>query len=242
MKICGFQKTTLLDYPQHVAATVFTGGCNFRCPFCHNAGLAMANIKLPDSNVDDNVFPEEEVFAHLKKRRNILDGVCITGGEPTLQPDLEEFIGRIRALGYKVKLDSNGYCPDILRKLLERGLLDYIAMDVKASKANYARAAGLDGGTGFSIERIEDSVALIKGSGIAYEFRTTAVKGLHTVEEFDDIARWLEGSEAYFIQSYKADGDILQGDGLGSFTTDELRRMRELASKYISHVELRGVE
>ena len=241
MRIYGFQKTTLLDYPEHVAATVFTGGCNFRCPFCHNVGLVLMNSDSGLHNEED-MFSEEEVFEHLKKRKGVLDGVCITGGEPTLQPDLEEFIRKVHALGYKVKLDSNGYYPHVLERLLRQGLLDYIAMDIKASKENYAKAAGLEGQEGFSIGYIEDSISFIKDSGVPYEFRTTAVKGLHTVDEFEDIGRWLEGCRAYFIQSYKESEDILQGSGLDKFTVDELKQMKELAGKYISKVELRGVE
>ena len=251
MKIYGFQKTTLLDYPEHVAATIFTGGCNFRCPFCQNAGL----VDLRGGRqiiYDTDVIYEEDVLAHLKKRQGILDGVCITGGEPTLQPDLEEFICKVRELGYKVKLDSNGYRPEVLRHLLEQELLDYVAMDVKASRENYARVVGLErnetelegqqGDKRFHLERIEESIAILKDSGIPYEFRTTAVKGLHTVEEFEEIGRWLAGSRVYFIQSYREDGKILNGAGLESFSSEELREMQRLAGKYIARVELRGIE
>lgn len=247
MKIYGFQKTTLLDYPEHVAATVFTGGCNFRCPFCQNAGLVTMRgaAREPAAGFEETsgmpAVSEEEFFAHLKKRRGILDGVCITGGEPTLQPDLEDFIRKIRELGYRVKLDSNGYRPEVLKHLLGQGLLDYVAMDVKASRENYAKAAGL-ADSGFVPERIEESIRLLRESGIPYEFRTTAVKGLHTVEEFEEIGRWLAGSRAYFIQSYSGDGDILDGAGLGSFAVEELRAMQRLAGKYLAKVELRGVE
>jgi pyruvate formate lyase activating enzyme len=233
MKIYGFQKTTLLDYPEHVAATLFTGGCNFRCPFCQNGGLVR-------DFADSACVPEEEVFAHLKKRQGILDGVCITGGEPTLQPDLEDFLRRVRDLGYQIKLDSNGYRPEVLRRLLEQGLLDYVAMDIKASRDNYARVAGLQ--ENFNIERIEESIALLQNSGIPYEFRTTAVKGLHTVAEFAEIGRWLAGSRAYFIQSYRDGAEVLDGAGLESFSDAELMEMARLARNSIDRVELRGVE
>lgn len=246
MKIYGFQKTTLLDYPEHVAATIFIGGCNFRCPFCQNAGLVMPRgADMPGQNSQlgrgISTIPEEDVFAHLDKRRGILDGVCITGGEPTLQPELEAFIRKIRGMGYRIKLDSNGYRPEVLKHLLEQGLLDYVAMDVKASRENYAKAAGL-ADSAFVLEHIEESIRLLQVCGIPYEFRTTAVKGLHTVEEFDKIGRWLAGSRAYFIQSYSGDGDILDGAGLGSFAVEELQTMRRLAGKYLDRVELRGVE
>ena len=280
MKIYGFQKTTLLDYPEHVAATVFTGGCNFRCPYCQNGGLVLCPGKY-------GAVPEEEVWRHLEKRKGILDGVCITGGEATLQPDLEAFIRKVKEMGYAVKLDTNGYRPEVLKRLLEEGLLDYVAMDVKASKENYARAVGLgkqdtaggtklrladeaggdrpedeaggdrpevwavgrierdDRGSGvgeFDIGRIETSVDLLKNSGIPYEFRTTAVKGIHTVEEFERIGEWLRGSRAYFIQNYREEGEILRGEGLSGFSVEELREIVRLAGKNVTRVELRGVD
>ena len=259
MKIYGLQKTTLLDYPEHVAATIFTGGCNFRCPFCQNAGLVLMGESMEAL--------EEEVFSHLRKRQGILEGLCITGGEPTLQPDLREFIERVKELGYAVKLDTNGYRPEVLADLLRRGLLDYVAMDIKASKGNYARAVGLErqnrgeedgdrmpcGRSGFMVERIEESVRLLQDSGIPYEFRTTAVKGLHTVEEFAEIGRWLAGSRAYFIQNYEEQGEILGkvakgtgsvalAEGFESFSIKELEQAARLAGQYIRRVELRGVE
>ncbi|MBR1852087.1 MAG: anaerobic ribonucleoside-triphosphate reductase activating protein [Lachnospiraceae bacterium] len=273
MKIYGFQKTTLLDYPEHVAATVFTGGCNFRCPYCQNGGLVLCPGQYGE-------VPEEEVWRHLEKRKGILDGVCITGGEATLQPELETFIRRVKEMGYAVKLDTNGYRPEVVRGLLDAGLLDYVAMDVKASKGNYPRAVGLMGRAagrkaeifaderedrdrredrdgredrdrkedresaagGFDIGRIEESVELLKNSGISYEFRTTAVKGIHTVEEFERIGEWLAGCRAYFIQNYRADGEILQGEGLAGFSSEELKEMAQLAGKHVTRVELRGVE
>ncbi len=203
MEIHGFNKTTLLDYPEHVAATVFTGGCNFRCPFCQNGGLVLQPTEQPK-------VPEEEVFAHLMKRQGILEGLCITGGEPTLQPGLEEFIRKVKTLGYAVKLDTNGYRPETLRHLLEEGLLDYVAMDVKASKRKYTYMTGMsECGLGFELEKIEESVELLKSCGIPYEFRTTAVKGMHSVEEFEEIGKWLAGSRAYYLQNYQESGEIL---------------------------------
>ena len=258
MEIHGFNKTTLLDYPGHVAATVFTGGCNFRCPFCQNGSL----VREPESQP---LIPEEEALAHLRKRRGILEGVCITGGEPTLERDLREFILKCRVLGYLVKLDTNGYRPEILRELLQEKILDYVAMDIKASPVNYGRAAGCPG---CDMDRIRESVSLLQTSGISHEFRTTVVKGIHTVEEFDEIGRFLAGSKAYYLQAYQDSGDILgrrNGDlqiagnhleveetilqtgknmpeSMSAFTKEKMEQMAVLAGKYIDKVVLRGVE
>lgn len=231
MQIHGFQKTTLLDYPEHIAATVFTGGCNFCCPFCHNASLVLHPDKVP-------TIPEEEVLAYLQKRKGVLQGVCITGGEPTVQKGLEDFMRKIRALGLAVKLDTNGYRPDVLKKVLEEGLADYVAMDIKASLRGYAGAAGrplLD------TEKIKESIGLLKSCRIPYEFRTTVVRGLHTEEEFDEIGRLLAGCRVYYLQSYRESEDVL-APGYGAFSGQELERMAARAKKYIDKVELRGVE
>lgn len=269
MRIYGFQKTTLLDYPGHVAATVFTGGCNFRCPFCHNAGLVLGverrelkAVELEAAEVDacaakqeqkssvalrsrEGAMDEAEVLAYLRKRRGILQGVCITGGEPTLQEDLEEFIGRVKELGYLVKLDTNGYRPEVLERLLKAGLPDYVAMDIKASKENYGRAAGV---AKPDIAGIEESVNLLKNSTIPYEFRTTVVKGIHSIEEFDAIGSWLAGSKAYYLQAFRENEDLLGSHtekdtlAIAVFSKAEMEQMAELARKYIDKVMLRGVE
>ncbi len=231
MKIYGFQKTTLLDYPGHVAATIFTGGCNFRCPFCHNGGLVLC---------PDQIRPieEEAVLAYLKKRKGILEGVCITGGEPTLQPDLKEFLRKVKAEGYQVKLDTNGYNPRITGEMMEEGLADYVAMDVKASLPNYARAAGCPD---LDLSRIRESIGILKSGRVPYEFRTTVVKGIHTVEEFDAVGQLLEGSRVYYLQSFRNSGEVLQ-KGFCAFLPDEMEKIAEMARKYIDKVELRGVE
>ncbi len=231
MRIHGFNKTTLLDYPEHVAATVFTGGCNFRCPFCHNGNLVLEPER-------QGVIPKDEVLDFLKKRRAILEGVCITGGEPTLQRDLPEFIHEIKVLGYLVKLDTNGYNPQVLWELLEEGLLDYVAMDVKASKENYGAAAGV---RNMDISRIEESIAILKSSGITYEFRTTMVKGIHSIEEFENIGKWLAGGRAYFLQEFQDSGNVME-KGFSAFSRKEMRHAAALAGNYIDRVELRGVE
>ena len=235
MQIHGLNKTTLLDYPEHVAATVFTGGCNFRCPFCHNVGLVLEPGKQA-------LISEEEVLTHLKKRKGLLSGVCITGGEPTLQPDLPDFLSRIKELGYLVKLDTNGYIPEILQMLLSEKLLDYVAMDIKASKGNYARAAGVPE---LDLTGIQESITLLQNSGLPYEFRTTVVKGIHTVEEFEEIGKWLAGSRAYYLQGYRESENVLgirNGAVMTAFSKPELEQMATLAGRYIEKVELRGVE
>lgn len=231
MEIAGFQKTTLLDYPEHIAATVFTGGCNFRCPFCHNAGLVLLTE-------EQERYTEEEVLDYLRKRKGILQGVCITGGEPALQKDLIPFVEKLKELGYPVKLDTNGYRPDMLWELLGKGLLDYVAMDIKASKEHYGEAAGA---SGLDISRMEESVAILKGSEIPYEFRTTVVKGIHRIEEFDAIGRWLEGCRAYYLQSYR-DSENVMCPGYEAFSKAEMEEIAKKARKYIGKVELRGVE
>ncbi len=230
MRIHGFNKTTLLDYPGHVAATVFTGGCNFRCPFCHNGELVLKPESQP-------LIPEEEVLAHLKKRRGVLEGVCITGGEPTLQPDLADFIKKLKELGYLVKLDTNGYHSKVLLRLLSEGLLDYVAMDIKASPENYAKAAGCPG---LDFSRIEESIGILKNCHIPYEFRTTVVQGLHTVSEFAAIGRLLEGSRAYYLQSFRKDENVIQA-GFEAFPEDDMRRILEIVKSYIEEVQLRGI-
>lgn len=231
MEIYGFQKTTLLDYPEHLAATVFVGGCNFRCPFCHNGQLVLDPASQP-------VIPEEEVFSYLKKRRGILEGVCITGGEPTLQKDLAGFIRRVKELGYLVKLDTNGYRPDVLEALLHAALLDYVAMDIKASPKNYSVAAGLNV---LDFGKIQESIRLLGESGIPHEFRTTVVKGIHTKEEFEDIGRVLKGCPAYYLQEFR-ESDSMIGAGFHSFLPEDMEEMADIVRNFIDEVKLRGVD
>ncbi len=231
MQIHGLNKTTLLDYPEHVAATIFTGGCNFCCPFCHNGELVLRPQEFP-------LLSEDEVLAFLKKRKGILTGVCITGGEPTLQPDLPVFIERIKEMGYLVKLDTNGYRPAVLRALLEKGLLDYAAMDIKNSKAGYATAAGKEN---LDIAQIEESADILKEGRIPYEFRTTVVKELHTKEDFIAIGEWLAGAEAYFLQAYRDNENVIK-KGFSSYSREELEKFARILRRFIKRVELRGVE
>ena len=206
MIIQGFSKTSLLDYPGHVAATIFTGGCNFRCPFCHNSDLIL-------NPMPSNYISEEEILAFLNKRKNILSGICITGGEPTLQPDLAVFIRKVKELGYAVKLDTNGYKPEVLEALLQEELLDYVAMDIKNCKKKYAQTAGV---ADLELGKIEKSMELLTAYGLPHEYRTTVVKEFHKKEDLEAIGCWINGRADWYLQPYRDSGEILakvQGDG-----------------------------
>lgn len=230
MQIYGLNKTTLLDFPEHVAATVFTGGCNFCCPFCHNRDLVLGTKGLP-------ALAEEEVLAFFKKRKGILTGLCITGGEPTLQADLAVFIRKVREMGYLVKLDTNGYRPKVLRALLEEGILDYVAMDIKNAKERYAVAAGKEE---LDVGRIAESVEILKKSRIPYEFRTTVVRELHRKEDFAAIGEWLSGARAYFLQAYQDNENVIAG-GFGAYDKAEMEAFAQVVRQHVARVELRGV-
>jgi len=230
MKLMGLQKLTLLDFPGKMACTVFTGGCNFRCPFCHNASLVLR----PSEGAE---LPEAEFFAFLRKRTGLLDGVCVTGGEPLLNPELPEFLAKIRELGYLVKLDTNGSFPDRLGEILSAGLADYVAMDVKAGRANYCAAAGCPE---LETERISRSIRLLMGGQTGYEFRTTVVKGLHTRADFTDLAAWLAGAERYFLQGFVDSGDLI-GTGYAAFSPAEMRDFLSTVQRTVPNAELRGI-
>ena len=219
MQICGFNKTTLLDFPGHVAATVFTGCCNFRCPFCQNGDLVLHPARVPQ-------LDEQEVLRLLEKRRGILTGVCVTGGEPTLQPDLADFLRKIKELGLLVKLDTNGYLPEVIEGLFRQGLLDYIAMDIKTSPEHYAAVAGLPG---LQMDRIEKSAAFVQSCGLPYEFRTTVVRELHHSEDFLSIGRWLKGARAYFLQSYQESEGVIS-PVFSAYSKEELESFRSTVS------------
>lgn len=229
MRICGLNKTTLLDYPGHVAAAVFLGGCNFRCPFCQNGDLVLK----PESQA---AIGEEELFSFLKKRKGILSGVCITGGEPTLEKDLGIWIGKIKELDYLVKLDTNGYRPEAVGELLEDGLLDYIAMDVKNSMGRYGETAGvgkLDTG------RIRETINLIMKSGIDYEFRTTVVKELHRKEDIEAIGNEIKGARAYFLQSYQESPGVI-APGFHAYSREEMEELAAAARFFVPNIQIRG--
>lgn len=228
MNIQGILKTTLLDYPGKVACTIFCGGCNFRCPYCHNSSL------ISFDNAPN--YTEEEILAFLKKRQGVLDGVCISGGECLLQEDIIGFVRRIKELGYLIKIDTNGYAWGKLKLLIEEDLIDYVAMDIKNCKKKYESTSGRMG----SIEAIERCIELLKSSTIPYEFRTTVVKEFHTKEDIEEIGRWLQGANAYYIQNFKDSEGVPRHD-LTGFTKEELEEFAEIARRYIDYVEIRGV-
>ena len=230
MHIGGMQKLTLLDYPGKVACTVFLSGCNLRCPYCHNPGLV-----LPDQ-INAPGIPESEVFAFLEQRKGKLDGICITGGEPTLQPELPGFLEKLRELGYAIKLDTNGTYPGMLKGLLRDGILDYVAMDIKNSPQRYAETCG----GADVLSRVRESVDLLLDSSIEYEFRTTVCKPLHTEKEMEEIGHWLGGAKRYFLQPFEDTGNLVSG-GVQAHTQEELMRLRQAALPDIPNTQLRGI-
>ena len=232
MQIHGFNKTTLLDYPAHIAACIFTGACNFRCPFCQNAALVLTPAGEP-------VVDEEEVLSYLSKRKGILEGLCITGGEPTLNKDLPEFIKKVKDMGFLVKLDTNGSDPDLLSGLASKDLLDYVAMDIKSSKEGYAKAIGVPD---FDISPIESSVSFLMGSGIEYEFRTTAVRELISPKDFMMIGEWLDGADKYYLQGYKDSGDLIAPEGLSGYIRSELEPIVSNLRSHFKTIEIRGLD
>ena len=230
MLINGFQKLTILDYPGKVACIVFTPGCNFRCPFCHNAALV--------THIDKETYIDiDEVLAYLKKRQGLLDGVVITGGEPLLQDGIEEFIAEIKSLGYSVKLDTNGSFPEKLISIVKKGLVDYVAMDIKNSKEKYGKTIGVDN---FDIAPIERSVDFLLQGNVDYEFRTTIVDGFHTLQDIQDIVVWIKGAHKYFLQNFVDSGDLIT-DGLEPVSALLLKEMKEKATETIPSVEIRGI-
>lgn len=230
MKIHGLQKMTLLDFPGRVACTVFLGGCDFRCPFCHN-------FQLIDGSAPP-MMEEEELLAFLRKRKGLLEGVAFTGGEPCLRPELPDLMARIREMGFGVKLDTNGNHPARLREILERGLADYVAMDVKNSPGKYAATCGL---SALDLGPIRESVALLLEGKTDYEFRTTVVDELHEGADFEAVGQWIAGAKRYFLQSF-TDREAVPFGGLHAPSKEKLREYREIAAKYVPETRLRGVD
>ncbi len=226
MKIAGLQKLTALDYPGHLACNVFTVGCCFRCPYCHNSGIIAFDAP---SNVT-----EDEVFAHLEKRKGILNGVCITGGEPLMQSDIEEFISKVRNMGYDVKLDTNGTSPQRLKALIEKNLVNYVAMDIKSAKNTYSLAAG----TNADIDRVAQSAQIIMQSGVDYEFRTTVVREIHTQADFEQISRWIAGAKKYYLQKFVNSPGVMN-KSLSACTDEEMNKFLSIVRQTVPSAEIR---
>lgn len=238
MKLGGLMKLTLLDFPETVACTVFTSGCNFRCPFCHNASLV-----VPERMTEEDHLEEDEFFRFLSKRQGVLDGVCVSGGEPLMWPAARDFIARIKEMGFKVKLDTNGSYPDRLKEILDEGLLDYVAMDIKSAPESYGRACGLNE---TPIENVRRSIEILRNSGTPYEFRTTVVDELHggSDEEvrmlFEGVGRLIEGKEQrYFLQEFEDSGMVI-GEGYHAMAKDKMLVALEAVRKFVPMAALRG--
>ena len=230
MLIKGLQKLTLLDYPDRLACTVFIGGCNFRCPFCHNASLV-----LPEKFGD--TIDVSDLMKFLKTRVGRLDGVCISGGEPTLMPDLPRLIEEIKTLGFLVKLDTNGSNPKMLSELIDRGLLDYVAMDIKSSPDGYPRLIGVDSPT--LIGAVKESVEILRQGRVDYELRTTLVDQLHSEEDMHMIGSWLPRDAKYYLQSYRDEGDLIVG-GFSAPDESKMRKYLEIVKNYLPNSHIRG--
>ena len=230
MNINGLQKLTLLDYPGHVAATVFLAGCNMRCPWCHNSELIDGTAEA--------VMDDGKLLKFLEGRKGILDGVCFTGGEPLLRPELPELMRKIKDMGYLVKLDPNGYLPDRLKKLLDENVLDYVAMDIKNSPERYAETAGL---SHIDMEKIRLSISHILGHDTDYEFRTTVMEPLHDDASFEGIGRLIEGADKYFLQMF-ADRDTVVYSGFSAPEKDDVLRYADIMRRYVKEVGIRGID
>ena len=231
MRLKGWVRTSLIDYPEYIATVLFTGGCNFRCPSCHNADLVLRPAEMPD-------LPLDEVWAFLSRRVGLVDGVVVTGGEPTLQDGLIPFLRRVRERGLDVKLDTNGYRPDVLAALLDEGLVDYVAMDVKAPPEKYPLLAGY---ADLDVARLERSVALLQNSAISHEFRTTVVPGLLDEADVDEIARWIAGAARYMLQQFRPTGTLDPSlEAATPYSLERLREMAERANRWVVQATVRG--
>lgn len=230
MNFSGFQRLTLLDYPGKVACTLFTSGCNLRCPFCHNASLV--------THIDNtNIYKEEEILSYLKKRQGILEGVCISGGEPLLHAEIEDFICKVKALGYSVKLDTNGFFPDKLISLVNKGLIDYVAVDFKNCYEKYALTAGVEN---LDIAPFMKTVEFLLSGAIDYEFRTTVVDGLHQTQDIVNIAKTISGAPRYFLQSFVDSGDLI-ASGFCAISPENMKKAADLARAFVPNTEIRGI-
>ena len=231
MLFAGLQKLTLLDYPQHTACTLFTQGCNLRCPYCHNASL------LDACRAPENPILGDDVLLFLHKRRSTLDGVCITGGEPLMHEELPDFIMRVRNMGFLVKLDTNGFYPDRLRRLIDEGLLNMVAMDIKNSPEHYGKTVGIPH---IDITPMRESAALLRENKIPFEFRTTLTDELHTEEDMLSIGQWLQGDASYFLQSYRETDNVLH-KGMHAPGREKLDRFVSVLRPYLPNTFIRGL-
>ena len=230
MKFGGLQKLTLLDYPDKVAATVFTVGCNLRCPFCHNFSMVVGNGDKLEQLTEDGVL------AFLSKRSAVLEGVCVTGGEPLIHPNIEEFLCKVREMGYAIKLDTNGAFPDRLSALIAKGLIDYVAMDVKNCKEAYSQTVGCE----VDLDAIERSVTLLKSGVVDYEFRTTVTATFHTEESISVMAKWLAGAKRLYLQQFVDSGDLIDPTVTG-VDDATLKKYCDIAKEFVPNTQIRGV-
>ena len=230
MNIQGFQKLTLLDFPGVCACTVFTAGCNLLCPFCHNSRLVLDCPK-------ESEFSEEEILSFLKKRKGVLEGVAITGGEPLIQPDIEDFIEKVRSLGFKVKLDTNGMLPKKLKSVIDKGLIDYVAMDVKASEKMYPAAVGIGK---IDISPVKESIALLLENRVDYEFRTTVTNEFHSLENIGGVGELIKGAKRHYLQLFKDSGELI-GFGLTPVSKENMLKMRDIMLQYVDFCDVRGI-
>lgn len=233
MLIGGWEKSTLLDYPGKIATTIFTSGCNFNCPFCQNPELVDPKMIKKQPRIEEGAF-----FDFLKLRHGLLDGVCLTGGEPTIQPDLIDFIKKIKNLDFLVKLDTNGSNPGILEQLFKKRLLDFVAMDIKTSLDRYSEATNRE----IDIKSIQKSIDLIKNSGVEYEFRTTIVPGLVDEREIKRIGRWLKGSKRFVLQQFRIEKTLDSSyQKLKPYSDEKLKELTQLAQSFFDKVDCRGL-
>lgn len=230
MRICGLQKLAMVDFPGKLAATVFTGGCNLRCPFCHNALLVTRLAESPS-------LSEEDILSFLDSRKNLLDGMVLSGGEPLMQPGCTDFLQKVRDLGLSIKVDTNGCYPEVLRDILNRGLVDYVAMDIKNRRKKYAETVGIPN---FDLSPIEESIQILKTSGVDYEFRTTVVQELHTADDIRAIAQWVQGAPTYALQKFVDSGNLIS-TGLHSPESLALEGFARAAAPFFKQVLVRGV-
>ena len=232
MKIAGIEKLSLVDFDGVVSATIFTLGCNYKCGFCHNSPLVLSTNQV-------TTLPEEEILTYLKKRKGILEGLCITGGEPTLQHDLTSFCEKVKSLGYKIKLDTNGTNPDKVKELWDNGLVDYFAMDIKNDRENYAKIIGFDS---YDLSKVEKTVDFFISNNVDYEFRTTLINEYHKEENIVNIGKWINGAKKYFLQKFKNTDGCINADTLTPVNDEKVKQFIEILNKYLPNVKPRGYD